>query len=243
MRGVFVSKKWRTGPPCRSCIPLEVAVMRQKFMHPVKLARVAAQISAATAVVAGSLIVWAIPFHYPRAVGIAAELVSSRATFVVIGDSITEIASPDTVCGERAINAGIANYTTEDYVSALKLFKPLLGHRRVIVALGTNDTWPGTPSYERFGSVYRELLRSLTGRIEAVVLVPPSRYGGRYPDRRRRDHVNRVITELTTAAGIPTVMVADMPTSDGVHPNARGTELWQTALQSACPLPAVVLPI
>jgi len=203
-------------------------------MRPARLLLVAAQITVGSALVAGGLIVWTIPYHYSRALGIAFELIRSDARYVVIGDSITAIASPATVCGKPAINAGIPNYTTEDYGSALAIFRPLLGERRVFVALGTNDTWPGAPSYAGFGRAYGKLLQRLGGRVEAVVLVPPARYGVRYPDRTRRDRVNAIITALANAARIPIVLVTTMSTTDGVHPNARGTVQWQAALRSAC---------
>lgn len=204
-------------------------------MRPRELLRVTATIAAGITVTAGAFFIWAVPYHYARAFSIAAQLAGSNARIVIVGDSITAIAAPDTICGQRVINAGMPNYTTADYVSALALFEPLLGHRRVFVALGTNDTWPGTPSYAGFRFAYAEILHRLSGRVAAVLLVPPARYGGRYPDKLQRDRVNRIITELAGAARIPVVAVPRMSTNDGVHPDAQGTIQWQTALRSACP--------
>ena len=203
-------------------------------MRPRELLRATAKIFAGITLVVGVFIVWAVPYHYTRALGIAAQLALSDAKLVVIGDSITEIAAPDILCGQRAINAGIPNFTTENYGSALSLFEPLLGERRVFVALGTNDTWPGTPSYVRFKPTYARILDRLAGRVDAVVLVPPARNGGRYPDKAQREQVNRIITELARTARIPVVTLPTMSTIDGVHPDAQGTVQWQTALRSAC---------
>ncbi len=204
-------------------------------MRPRKLLRATAEAFAVIIVVIGGFVLWVVPYHYPRALGITAQLALSDAKIVLIGDSLTAIAAPQTLCGERTINAGIPNFTTEDYRSALALFAPLLGKRRVFVALGTNDTWPNAPSYARFRPAYAGLLHRLAGRVDAVMLVPPARYGGRYPDKVQREQINRIITELAGAARIPVVTVPAMSTIDGVHPDAQGTVQWQTALGSACP--------
>jgi len=93
-------------------------------------------------------------------------------SYLMVGDSITEMADLQPICGRLPINAGISAATTKTFATEAARFAALSKPDFVIVALGANDALTGR--LEGFRVRYEALLRSLQPNRIIVVPVPPS---------------------------------------------------------------------
>jgi lysophospholipase L1-like esterase len=165
--------------------------------------------------------------HARRPIELIASLVVPHGT-VIIGDSITDIATRPGTCGARTINAGFQGYTTNDYLRILPFLAPFIDGN-VVIALGTNDARGGA-DVRAFTSAYARVLEKFRGRVLLVVEIPPSRL---IPPTRLTQH-NEAVHRLAAARGIPVAAIPHMETYDGMHPDAAGIEKWNRALQKIC---------
>ena len=83
---------------------------------------------------------------------------SSEPIYLVLGDSITEFAELEPICGRKPLNAGIGSATTETFESQGARLAALSKPDFVVIELGTNDAMRGKT---RFAEQMASLLESL----------------------------------------------------------------------------------
>jgi lysophospholipase L1-like esterase len=158
---------------------------------------------------------------------------------VILGDSIVEMSTlPRSLCGHPIVNAGIGGASTESNLGAI--LNRSLGDKRaalIVVSLGTNDA--ATPnSVERYRSNYRALLTELAALTPrtAVMAIPPPEAGleeAKKLSLATIDSYNAILPGLAEEARSTFIPLPAMPerhTFDGIHLNAAGYEIWDTAI-------------
>lgn len=160
---------------------------------------------------------------YYRQFLILSELEETKDPILVIGDSITEMATlPETIDGHKVISGGIRGVGTPEFE---RIADALVEHRPyfIVIALGTNDT------VETLRAAYPALLarlRPVAPNLLAVGVTP----------QINADLKN---AEIKAAAASEGVRFIEMPLPDGstladhVHLNAAGYSKWTPALISA----------
>jgi hypothetical protein len=157
---------------------------------------------------------------------------------VVLGDSIVEASTlPRSLCGHPIVNAGIGRASTASNLGSM--LTESLGVKRaalIVVSLGTNDAVV-PDSVERYRSSYRALLTelaALTPRTAVMAISSPE--GGSEEARKLRlaiDSYNGILPGLAEEAGAAFIPLPAMPenhTLDGIHLNAAGYEIWDSAI-------------
>ena len=183
-----------------------------------------------------------------RATAILSQAKQREWPIVVLGDSHTELAMIDRLCGKPVLNAGIsgarigrmAKFGSE----LLREIEPSL----VIVALGTNDAWAHDPTETAsFEADYRKLLDEarLAGATVVALTVPPVANEGMGRASAFDPAVILARNRTIESLNVPVIDVAkvlsdedgSLPpefTDDGVHPNKTGYDLWKERLSRAC---------
>jgi lysophospholipase L1-like esterase len=169
---------------------------------------------------------------------------------IIIGDSLTEASTlPRAVCGHPIINAGLDGASTASDLGSW-LIDALDGHRAaaVLVAIGTNDALL-KHSMQDFEASYAALLTQLAGVTDHVVAlgIPAVEVRGRMTAELQAeamkgiDAFNAVLPALAAKGGVAFIPLPPMPTPhtiDGVHLDAAGYAVWDTAVlkgvASAC---------
>jgi len=161
---------------------------------------------------------------------------------VILGDSIVELQTFDSLCGLPVLNAGLSGSTTGGLAARSAAIISAARPSLVVFAVGVNDGHGGKMSQgDEWLTQYRMLLRS-AGTAKIIIvgiqpIEPGMRNSGAY-DMAGIAARNRAIERLAAEAGA--IHVRPMPdaagmTTDGVHLNAAGMRRWQAKLASACP--------
>jgi hypothetical protein len=172
--------------------------------------------------------------HPRRLTQLLINLAVSQPNVVIIGDSITNIATQPTTCGAGTFDAGIPGYTVKNYAHILPVLASLYRRGDIVIALGSNDSRDGAGSVQDFGNSYRSILDKFGSRVRAVVAIPPFGHSDFAPNPRRRLENNAVIDSLAAARKIPVAHLQEMETEDGLHPNAKGKMQWNAAVSQIC---------
>jgi GDSL-like Lipase/Acylhydrolase family len=161
---------------------------------------------------------------------------------IVLGDSIAEASTlPRSLCDHALVNAGLDGASTASDLGPW-LVEALSGRRAaaILVALGTNDALQGR-SQNQFEANYGSLLSQLRGVTDRLVIlgIPAVEVRGHMaPDyqaetMRRMDAFNAALPALAEKNGATFAALPPMPqphTIDGVHLDAAGYALWDTAV-------------
>ena len=143
-------------------------------------------------------------------------------TYLVIGDSLTEIGRWPAMCGHRPVAAGISGARSDTWLPHAKGVADALRPGFVVLALGTNDVL----TQGRLGP-YEQLAASLSGH--RLVAVPVHGMPSAPPEvvRQANDHIRKAVAR--TAEPIAAV------TTDGVHLTAEDYARWFRAIEKvAC---------
>lgn len=172
--------------------------------------------------------------HPRRVLQLAWSIRQAPFDTVIIGDSITEIAATPETCRSRTFNAGIPGYTAERYRLILPLLAGPIRGKKVVIALGSNESRPGNGTIAEFASAYRKLLSVVPGRVTGLVLVPPFANGAKMPDQARRREINGIILRIAGYRELNVASVQQMQTYDGLHPSSWGSLQWRRAVRRVC---------
>ncbi len=149
----------------------------------------------------------------------------SAPTYLAIGDSITERADLDPLCGNLPINAGIGWATVETFETQARRLADLAHPKFIVLALGTNNAL--RHKEDGFGDRMTTLIASPAKWPVVVVPLPP---GPRVADAGK---LNAVIAELPAIRARPLGVAAT--TEDGVHLSAASYVAWKKTIADAIP--------
>lgn len=186
-----------------------------------------------------------------RGQAILAEVRQRPPATLVFGDSIVEGTTIDTLCGEPALAAGAWGARLADLAMIAPKIAAEARPKRIVVAVGINDTRFHTPTDPTaFAVAYRALIepwRAAGIAVSVATLAPVVRdrdLGDRHFDTARVARLNTEIRALATELGLRIVPFDEMPRApgggldpalapDGVHPNAEGYRVWHAILGEA----------
>jgi hypothetical protein len=141
--------------------------------------------------------------------------------YLAIGDSITEFAELEPICGRKPVNAGIGWATSETFKIHGARLAALLKPDFIVVALGTNDA---TRSEVDFREHMAALLISLKDYPVVVVPIP----GG--PSVSRATEYNATLRQFGPLAQ---PLVSFKSTDDGVHLAPSAYPMWKDTIRIA----------
>jgi hypothetical protein len=164
-------------------------------------------------------------FHrYVRLMDIE-SVISQRGgapSYLMIGDSITEMADLPEICGRKPINAGISGATLKTFQTEGRRLADLAKPDFIIVALGTNDAIRGQT--EEFQERLKGMLTSLSPWKLIIVPAPPTRATS---DTQK---INGQIASLP----VPQAAKLDhADTMDGIHLVASSYVAWKNNIVEA----------
>ena len=144
----------------------------------------------------------------------------ARPAYLVIGDSLTEIARWPAMCGHAPVAAGISGARTDTWLPHAKAVADALRPKFIVLALGANDVL----TLGRLGP-YEQLAKSLSGyRLVGV------------PVHELRGVPEQVVHEANTriaAAAARTAEAVPVTTTDGIHLTAADYARWFEAIEAA----------
>ncbi|MDC7674997.1 GDSL-type esterase/lipase family protein [Asticcacaulis machinosus] len=179
--------------------------------------------------------------HFPQRLNaIKSQAGQMEAKSIVFGDSLTEFAKLDTLCGAPVLNAGISGATiqdtagwTDDLIASSK--RP----ERLIFALGTNNAKTHliqVQPVEQTLMAYRALITRYQGYDIAIATIP--NIGAAAADRFDQayiDTLNAGIRTLAHETGATLIELGrPIPTHDGVHLQPSGYITWNAQMASVC---------
>ncbi len=141
-------------------------------------------------------------------------------TYLIIGDSLTELGAWQTMCGLKPIPAGISGARSDTWLPHAKAVADTLKPEVIVLALGTNDLL----TQGRLGP-YEQLASSLAGyRLVAVPVhnMPAAPHAA-------VQEANRRIARAIAHTGEP----IDATTTDGIHLTAEDYVRWFDAIQKS----------
>ena len=146
----------------------------------------------------------------------------SAKSYLMIGDSITELADLPTICGHLPINAGIGWATVATFLTEGHRLAELSKPDFIVLALGTNDAFNGQEN--GFRERFEALLKSLQPWKTLIVPLPP---GKKVPNTQKLN------SELA-ALKVPQAARMDYAdTIDGVHLAASSYVEWKRNIVEA----------
>ena len=191
------------------------------------------------AVIGSGLLLWyRMPMHNRLVWASYRAALFSDAPVLAIGDSIAFQAVPESLCGDKVLNAAIPGDQLADLLHRAPLLIRLVQPRRVVVAIGVNDSGFGHMAVDDWAARYRALLGYFPASSLVLVEVNPVdlAHPGYVPlhDRDFIARQNVAIRALAREFGA-SVVPAPAPghTMDGLHPDATGVGLWQQRLAAA----------
>lgn len=147
---------------------------------------------------------------------------SKSQSYLVIGDSLTEIGNWRTICKHEPVAAGISGARTDTWLPHAKAIADTLKPKFVVLALGTNDVL----TQGRLGP-YEQLAASLSGYRLIAVPVHTMPNAGQEAVREANSRIRKAVPRSTET------IVAT--TTDGVHLTAEDYDRWFGAIEKvAC---------
>ena len=146
---------------------------------------------------------------------------SGDLTYLVIGDSITEFADLEPICGRKPINAGISGATSETFATQGGRLAALLKPDFIVVALGTNDAIRNKPGFREHMTT---LLSSLKDYRIVVLPIPAG------PKVTNAPEYNAVLKQFEPiAAPLESIKTTD----DGIHFDPSEYPVWKATIREA----------
>ncbi|WKL56839.1 GDSL-type esterase/lipase family protein [Asticcacaulis sp. ZE23SCel15] len=183
--------------------------------------------------------------HFPQRLNaIKSQAGQMEAKTIVLGDSLTEFARLNDLCGQPVLNAGVSGATIQDtagWSDDLIAASTTSGSRpeRLVFALGTNNAKTyliQSHPVEQTLTAYRTLITRYHGYDIAIATIP--NIGAAAADRFDQayiDSLNAGIRTLATETGATLIELArPIPTHDGVHLQPAAYSIWNTQMASIC---------
>jgi hypothetical protein len=181
----------------------------------------------------------------------AAQL--KKVDWLLLGDSLVELASIPSLCGGSVLNSGIGGAGVAEALSTLRPldFRP----RNIVIAVGVNNTnRESRIEVDAFVDRYRRLIEaaSATGaKVFVSTIGPVARgmtYGDLYFDPELIGKLNVEIKKMASSGEFGLVDFSTMAgadgylpateTADGVHLKPNGYAVWRSILEkSVCGYP------
>jgi lysophospholipase L1-like esterase len=155
--------------------------------------------------------------------GVIGQMIAARPpgpSYLVIGDSLTEIGRWPAMCGREPVAAGISGARADTWLPHAKGIADALEPDFVVLALGTNDVL----SQGRLGP-YEQLASSLAGHRLVAVPVHGMPNAPEPAVREANARIARAVPR--TAQGIVAA------TTDGIHLTAEDYARWLAAIERA----------
>lgn len=189
---------------------------------------------------------------------VRAEAILSQAQqrkqvdWIIIGDSLVELADFQTLCDGTVLNAGVGGATLRDIPPLLNGILDAAQTQNVVIAVGVNNATRANPTaIADFERQYLELIKSLTQREIHVSIstISPVAHdlpnGDRNFDVRQIASINKEVRDISERTGARLVDFSSLAgpdgflpanlTVDGVHLRAEGYALWrETINRSIC---------
>lgn len=146
---------------------------------------------------------------------------SGEPVYLAIGDSITEFAELERICGRKPLNAGIAWATSETFERHGARLAALSKPDFIFVALGTNDA-------ARKKTDFREHMTKLLASLKEYPVVVVPLPGGQ--GVANADEYNTVLKQFGHLAE---PLASVQSTDDGVHLAPSTYPLWKESIKDA----------
>jgi lysophospholipase L1-like esterase len=146
---------------------------------------------------------------------------SGDPVYLAIGDSITEFAELQPICGRKPLNAGIGWATSETFETHGSRLAALSKPDFIVVALGTNDA-------TRRKTGFRERMSNLLGSLRDYPLVVIPLPGG--PGVTNAAEYNAALSQFGPLAE---PLTSIKTTDDGVHLAPSTYPLWKASIKDA----------
>lgn len=189
-----------------------------------------------------------VPAHWPvRTLAIQAQAAQlQKIDWLLLGDSIVELAAVPSLCGGSVLNAGLASAGVDEVagiVSGLGSFRAA----HVLIAVGVNNAARarGTDAVE-FAKTYGELISSakaISSDVYVAVIAPVAKgmpAGDQYFDTAKIAEFNDLIRHLSGVRLIDFAVLAGQDgflpaawTVDGVHFTPPGYAAWHSVIEKA----------
>jgi lysophospholipase L1-like esterase len=169
---------------------------------------------------------------------------------IVVGDSIVEASTlPRSICGHPIINAGLNGASTASDLGSW--LTPALANKRaasIIISIGVNDALvPAPTSKQAFEDRYASLLGELSKLSTHLVVlaIAPVEARGRMTAEMQKevmatvDGFNSILPALAKRTNAAFMALPEMPsphTTDGVHLNSNGYQIWDKAVMQGAAL-------
>ncbi|WKL57227.1 GDSL-type esterase/lipase family protein [Asticcacaulis sp. ZE23SCel15] len=157
---------------------------------------------------------------------------------LIIGDSLTEFARLDTLCGGTVLNAGISSATIQDTARWSNDLIAAAKPKRIVFALGTNNAKQSetvTPVAVVMAA-YATMIDQAKGHdlyIATLPAISPDREGFNAAHIAK---LNDSIRALAAQKGIALIdLDRQLPMTDGVHLTPEGYTFWRKQMNTACP--------
>jgi hypothetical protein len=153
------------------------------------------------------------------------QMIASRSkapAYLVIGDSLTEIAHWRTMCGHDPVAVGVGGARSDTWLPYAKSIADMLKPESVILALGTNDVL----TQGRLGP-YERLVSSLYGHRLVAVSVHEMPIAPKQTVLEANTRIAKAVASATER-----IVAA---TTDGVHLTTEDYQRWFAAIEKvAC---------
>jgi lysophospholipase L1-like esterase len=155
--------------------------------------------------------------------GVIEQMIAARPrgpTYLVIGDSLTEIGRWPAMCGREPVAAGISGARADTWLPHAKGIADALQPDFVVLALGTNDVL----SQGRLGP-YVQLAASLAGHRVIAVPVHEMPKAPQPAVREANARIAKAVPRMAQA-----IVAA---TTDGIHLTGEDYARWFAAIETA----------
>ncbi|GGZ39238.1 SGNH/GDSL hydrolase family protein [Asticcacaulis endophyticus] len=160
-----------------------------------------------------------------------------QAETIIIGDSLTEFARIDSLCGGAVLNAGISSASIQDTSRWAGELIERSKAKRVIFAIGSNNAknhLAARPVDEAM-KTYRQIITNAKGRDIAIATLPAISETREGFKASYIDDLNAGIRTLAAEVGVPVVELdQDLPTIDGIHLTADAYKIWRAQMGTVC---------
>ena len=152
---------------------------------------------------------------------------------LLIGDSLTERAPVDRLCGLPVFTAGVSGAGVEDFNGMAAQLAQTLKPKLTIIAVGVNDAqW--TRDNPNLAESFRTIDADVGGASYVLPLMPDSKgqFGTAYFDPTKIVEVRQAIVSLHRPTLAPFNVMGH--TIDGVHLDAAAKAVWRERLSELC---------
>lgn len=189
-----------------------------------------------------------VPPHWPvRTLAIQAQAAQlQKSDWLLLGDSIVELAAVPSLCGESVLNAGLASAGVAEVAGVLSGLGSFRA-KHVLIAVGVNNaTRTSGMGAVEFANTYRELIssaKSISTDVYVAVIAPVAKgmpAGDKHFDTAKIAEFNAFIRHVSGVRLVDFAVLAGQDgflpaawTVDGVHFTPPGYAAWHSVIEKA----------